>query len=68
MDKVEHLKGCSFYTDNWNAFAEIIPADIHIIGESMTHIIERDNGTPGIILADSRDVRKSFQKVRLWLI
>ena len=32
-----------FYTDDWDAFAEVLPAERHIIGKSGTHAIERDN-------------------------
>ena len=42
-DKVKHLKGCIFFTDSWDAFAEVLPPDRHIIGKSATHAIERDN-------------------------
>jgi IS1 family transposase len=42
-DKVTHLKNCIFYTDNGNAFADILPPERHIIGKSKTHAIERDN-------------------------
>ena len=42
-DKVKHLKDCTFYTDNWDAFAEVLPPERHIIGKSGTHCIERDN-------------------------
>ena len=42
-DKVKHLKKCTFYTDNWGAFAKVLPADRHIIGKSGTVSIERDN-------------------------
>jgi len=37
------LKNCTFYTDNWDAFAEVLPPERHIIGKSGTHAIERDN-------------------------
>jgi insertion element IS1 protein InsB len=42
-DKVTYLKNCLFYTDNWNAFADVLPPERHIIGKSETHAIERDN-------------------------
>ena len=42
-DKVKHLKNCTFYTDNWDAFAEILPPERHIIGKSGTIAIEQDN-------------------------
>jgi IS1 family transposase len=40
---VKHLSRCTFYTDNWDAFAEILPPERHIIGKGGTHTIERDN-------------------------
>jgi IS1 family transposase len=32
-----------FYTDNWHAFAEILPPERHVIGKSGTITIEQDN-------------------------
>jgi IS1 family transposase len=40
---VKHLQNCTFFTDNWDAFAEVLPPERHIIGKSGTHTIERDN-------------------------
>ena len=42
-DKVKHLKTCVFYTDDWNAFAKILPRDRHVIGKAHTITIEQDN-------------------------
>ena len=42
-DKVKHLKNCIFYTDNWDAFSEVLPQERHIIGKAHTTCIERDN-------------------------
>ena len=43
-DKVKHLKDCTFYTDNWDAFSEVLPSERHIIiGKAHTVCIERDN-------------------------
>ena len=42
-EKVKHLKNCIFYTDNWDAFAEVLPPERHIIGKEYTTDIERDN-------------------------
>ena len=41
--KVKHLKNCMFYTDDWDAFAKVLPADRHVIGKAHTVAIERDN-------------------------
>jgi IS1 family transposase len=40
---VKHLKNCTFYTDNWDAFAKVLPPERHIIGKSGTVAVERDN-------------------------
>jgi len=42
-DRLKHLTKCKFYTDNWDAFAEVLPPERHFIGKSGTHCIERDN-------------------------
>ena len=42
-DKVKHLKDCTFYTDNWDAFAEVLPPERHVIGKAHTIDIEHDN-------------------------
>ena len=42
-EKVKHLKNCTFYTDKWDAFAEVLPSERHIIGKRHTVDIERDN-------------------------
>ena len=34
--KVSHLDHCIFYTDNWDAFAKILPKERHVIGKK-TH-------------------------------
>ena len=42
-DKVKHLTHCTFYTDDWDAFAAVLPAERHVIGKAHTVAIERDN-------------------------
>jgi insertion element IS1 protein InsB len=42
-DKVKHLTNCLFYTDDWDAFAKVLPENRHIVGKSGTVCIERDN-------------------------
>ena len=42
-NKVKHLTNCTFYTDDWDAFAKVLPEDQHIVGKSHTVMIERDN-------------------------
>jgi insertion element IS1 protein InsB len=42
-DKVKHLMDYTFYTDNWDAFADVLPPERHVIGKEHTVAIERDN-------------------------
>jgi insertion element IS1 protein InsB len=42
-DKVKHVTDGIFYTDNWDAFAQVLPKEQHIIGKAHTQAIERDN-------------------------
>jgi insertion element IS1 protein InsB len=42
-DKLKHLTACLFYTDDWDAFTQVLPKERHIIGKAHTHAIERDN-------------------------
>ncbi len=42
-DKVKHLTDCIFYTDDWDAFAKILPPGRHVIGKAHTITIEQDN-------------------------
>jgi len=42
-DKVKHLTNCIFYTDDWDAFAKVLPKERHIIGKKHTIAIEQDN-------------------------
>ena len=40
---MKHLKECVFYTDDWDAFASVLPKERHVIGKAHTVAIERDN-------------------------
>jgi insertion element IS1 protein InsB len=42
-DKVKHLTHCIFYTDDWDAFAKVLPPERHIVGKAHTILIEQDN-------------------------
>jgi insertion element IS1 protein InsB len=42
-NKVKHLKTCVFYTDDWDAFAKVLPKNRHIVGKSHTVVIEQNN-------------------------
>ncbi len=41
--KLEQLKDCVFYTDDWEAFKKVLPPERHIIEKRGTVTIERDN-------------------------
>jgi len=41
--KVKHLTDCIFYSDDWDAFANVLPAERHVVGKAHTTCIERDN-------------------------
>ena len=41
--KPEHLKKAAFYTDDWDAFAAVLPKERHVIGKQHTITIERNN-------------------------
>ena len=41
--QVSHLTECKFFTDDWDAFAKVLPKDRHVIGKSETIAIEQDN-------------------------
>lgn len=65
-DKIKHLSA-TIYTDNWDAFAEIFPAERHIIGKSGTVAIERDNSNTrhhlGRFARRTKVVSKTSEKV-----
>ncbi len=42
-DTVKHLKNCTFFTDHWDAFSNVVPKDRHVIGKKRTVFIERHN-------------------------
>ena len=42
-DKVKHLENCIFFTDDWDAFSNVLPEDRHVVGKAHTVTIERDN-------------------------
>ena len=42
-DKVKHLTECTFYTENRDAFSEVLPPERHNIGKAHTIAIEHDN-------------------------
>ena len=49
--KLEHLKEATFYTDDWSAFAAVLPNDRHAIGKTHTVSIERNNSNTSHHLA-----------------
>jgi insertion element IS1 protein InsB len=42
-EKIKHCKQAIFYTDDWDAFAKVLPAERHVIGNQHTVAIERNN-------------------------
>ena len=42
-DTLKHLTACIFYTDDGDAFTQVLPKERHISGKAHTHAIERDN-------------------------
>jgi IS1 family transposase len=73
-NKLKHLRDCIFYTDDWDAFAKVLPKDRHIIGKAGTVTIERDNSNTrhnlGRFTRKTKVVSKSKTMVdltiRLW--
>jgi IS1 family transposase len=71
---VKHLKNAVFYTDHWDAFAEVLPSERHIIGKSGTFAIEQNNSNTrhhlGRFTRRTKVVSKSPEMVdltiRLW--
>ncbi|WP_420805307.1 IS1 family transposase [Holospora obtusa] len=41
----KHLKNCTFYTDDWDAFFKVLPKNRHSIGKSGTVCIEQDHNS-----------------------
>jgi IS1 family transposase len=52
-DKVRNLKNRVFRTDPWEAFADVLPTERHVIGKQRIHLIERDNSNTRHHLGDS---------------
>ena len=74
-NKVKHLKNCTFYTDNWDAFANVLPPERHVIGKAHTIAIEQDNSNTrhylGRFTRKTKVVSKKKEMVdmsiKLWL-
>ncbi len=66
--------GCTYYTDDWKSYAELIPAEQHVIGKEHTCRIESDNSNTrhrvGRFTRRTKVVSKSKEMVdltmRLW--
>jgi IS1 family transposase len=71
---VKHLDRCTFYTDQWEAFAAVLPPERHVIGKEHTVTIERDNSNtrhhPGRFTRRAKVVSKLEHMVditlRIW--
>jgi len=72
--KLQHLKQCTFYTDDWKAFASVLPPERHVIGKEHTQLIESDNSNTRHCLARftrrtkvvSRSQNSVEQAIKLW--
>lgn len=42
-EKIKHCTKATFYTDDWCAFAKVLPKNRHVIGKQHTVAIERNN-------------------------
>ena len=66
--------GCTYYTDDWKSYAELIPQDQHVSGKSHTFLIESDNSNTrhriGRFTRRTKVVSKSKEMIdltmRLW--
>ena len=64
-----------FYTDNWKAFAKVLPKNRHVIGKSHTIAIEQNNSNTrhylGRFTRKTKIVSRSIEMVelsiRLWV-
>jgi len=73
-DKVSHLTECTFYTDDWDAFAKVLPAERHVIGKAHTVAIERNNSNTrhhlGRMIRRTKVVSKKVEMIdvsmKLW--
>ena len=73
--KVKHLTGCIFYTDDWDAFAAVLPKQRHVIGNAHTITIEHHNSNTrhhlGRMTRKTKVVsKKEFMvnaSIKLWL-
>ncbi len=76
-DKVKRLTNCLFYTDDWDAFAKIIPQERHIVGKFGTVCIEQDNSNTrhhhlGRMTRRTKVVSKKesmiYDSIKLWCV
>ena len=69
--KVSHLTECKYFTDDWDAFAKILPKDRHVIGKSGTVAIEQDNSNTrhhiGRMTRKTKVVSKTVEMVDMTL-
>ena len=72
--QLEHLNDCLFYTDDWDAWAKVLPLERRIIGKKYTIAIEPDNSNTGHHLGRMSRRRKIVSQseemigltIRLW--
>lgn len=65
-EKLKHLKNCIFYTDNWDAFSAVFPAERHVIGKAHTYIIENNNSKYAASFRSFYTSYKSRFKIRTY--
>ncbi len=73
-EKIKHLTDCLFYTDDWDAFAKVLPHNRHIAGKSGTVCIEQDNSNTrhhlGRMTRRTKVVSKKesmiYDSIKLW--
>jgi IS1 family transposase len=66
MTKSNISKNCTFDTDHWNAFAEVLPAERHVVGKSGTFTIEQNNSNARHHLGwFIRDAQRLFQRAMI---
>lgn len=68
------MTGCTFYTDDWDAFAAVLPKGRHRIGKTHTTRIEQDNSNTrhhlGRMTRRTKVVSKKdkmvYDSIKLW--
>jgi insertion element IS1 protein InsB len=67
-DKVKHLTNCIFYTDDWDAFAKVLPKEHHIMVKNTPPPLNKITVIRAIIWDGLHGGQKWFLSAILWLI